>query len=101
MPSPYGALAEQLGDPRAANPTLDALRAQLLMAPGPNGPMPSAEDIQRHLAMTGQQYPALFPVNQQAWNAMVERWPQSRNIEDRRGIPPPMLARMLGYGGSL
>ncbi len=87
-----------LGDPRGRNPTLDALRAQLLQAPGPNGPMPSLEQIKRHLAMTGQQYPALFPVNQQAWDALVESWPMSQNVEDRRDMTPlRQLARYLPF----
>ena len=33
----------------------------------------------------GQQYPELFPVQQAAWDEMVENWRPSLNIEDRRG----------------
>lgn len=66
------------------NPTLDARMQAQAQAPGPNGPMPSMDVIQAYLGKTGQIYPPLFPVNQQAWDGMVAGWPMSQNIEDRR-----------------
>lgn len=80
-------LADLLGEPRGANPTLADLQLGLRRAPGPNGPMPSNEEIQAYLAKAGQVYPPLYPVNQQAWDSAVQGWPQSLNIDDRRGIP--------------
>lgn len=50
-----------------------------------NAPIDPAE-VARYLAMVGQQYPQLFAVNQPAWDAAVERMPESLNVEDRRGI---------------
>lgn len=54
----------------------------------PNGPMPSIEDIQRYLALTGMVYPQLFeagyPINREIFSQAVESWPMSRNVEDRR-----------------
>ena len=51
-----------------------------------NGPMPSPEEIQRYLSLTGQIYPQLPPVNPEAWNLFLQQGPHSLNIEDRRGI---------------
>lgn len=104
--SVYGALGSALGDPRASNPTLDMLRAQMLRAPppGPMGPMPSAEDIQRHLAMTGTQYPQLPAVNPAAWNARFGPQgsaPMSRNVQDRRLLNAFYLRALGGGGGAL
>ena len=50
-----------------------------------NGPI-DPELLQAYLARVGQQYPSLFPVNQQAWEAALANMPESLNIEDRRGI---------------
>jgi hypothetical protein len=91
MPSPYGVLGASdllaAADPSpAGNPTLRALLAAP-PAPGPNGPMPDLSVIQAYLARTGQIYPTLPPVNGPAFAAAVNSWPQSVNIEDRRGLP--------------
>jgi hypothetical protein len=79
-------LGDALGDPRAANPTLQQIMAMNQAAPGPMGPMPSDEQIQAYLKMTGQIYPQLPPVNPAAWDAFLAAGPHSLNIEDRRGI---------------
>jgi len=82
-------LGEALGDPRGPNPTLQELMAlnRANPPPGPNGPMPSPEQIQAYLKMTGQIYPPLTTqINPAAWEAFLAQAPESLNIEDRRGI---------------
>ena len=80
-------LGEALGDPRGPNPTLQELMALNRAAPGPNGPMPSPEQIQAYLKMTGQIYPPLTTqINPAAWEAFLAQAPESLNIVDRRGI---------------
>jgi len=81
-------LGDALGDPRGPNPTLQELMAlnRANPPPGPNGPMPCMEQILQHLSMTGRIEPALYPVNQAAWEAFIASRPESLNIEDRRGI---------------
>lgn len=82
-------LADLLGDPRAANPTLADLGTRRAM-PGPNAPMPTDEEIARYLAATTQDYPKFggggIPVNPDAFASAVAGWPQSLNIDDRRGM---------------
>ena len=80
-------LGETLGDPRGPNPTLAQAVAMSRAAPGPNAPMPSAEQIQAYLRMTGQIYPPLTTqVNPAGWEAFLAQAPESLNIEDRRGV---------------
>ncbi len=50
-----------------------------------NGPI-DPEALAAYLARVGQIYPPLFPVNQAAWDAAVQRMPESLNIEDWRGL---------------
>ena len=76
---------QALGDPRGSNPTLQQTLADNRNAPGPNGPMPSMDQIQAYLRMTGQIYPPLTThVNPAGWDAFLANGPLSRNIEDRR-----------------
>lgn len=84
--SSLGNLGSTLGDPLAANPTLQAALAAQRAAPGPSGPMPTPEQIQAYLSMTGQRYPQLYPVNPAGWEAFLAQAPESINIDDRRGI---------------
>ena len=42
-------LGDALGDPRGPNPTLQELMALNRAAPGPGGPMPTPEQIQKSL----------------------------------------------------
>ena len=60
-------------------------------APAPqadmNGPI-DPELLKFYLDRLGQQYPPLFPVNQAAWEAALNKMPESLNIEDRRGRLP-------------
>ena len=87
QPTTLANLGETLGDPRGPNPTLAQAMAMARAAPGPNGPMPSDEQIQAYLRMTGQIYPPLTTrVNPAGWEAFLAQAPESLNIEDRRGI---------------
>ena len=76
---------QALGDPRGANPTLQQTLADNRNAPGPNGPMPSMDQIQAYLRMTGQIYPPLTTkVNPAGWDAFLANGPLSSNVDDRR-----------------
>lgn len=101
-------LADLLGDPTGPNPTLADLRLGVRNAPGPNGPMPSNEEIAAYLSKVGQIYPPLYPVNPAGWDAFLENGPLSQNVDDRRpqrfSDVPNWRGRELGaereFGGS-
>jgi len=58
------------------------------IVPGPNGPMPSREEIQQYLRSTTQDYPKFgpggIPVNPEAFAGALQGFPESGNVEDRR-----------------